>query len=469
LSTSPPPVRLDFFEEIFCRGYLDSGDGIGAITVALSGALDEAALRRAAEHLQILHPGFRSRVAVRDTWMEWILSAPGEAPPIPLEVRACAADPLPWEEACHQIFQEGLDFTRGQMGRVCVLHNPESRRAELIIAGHHLVLSGNSGISVFHDLLDAYEKILLDPASPAPAPQPLRHSSGNRLRVPFRSYASFLPWYIRHVRMSRRAFSPLPLAPTPEPDPSLWERRVFSAAETRALILGCRRHRTTLLGLLAAGSLWALHRVQGRWDVSFQCTAPLDLHHAFVGADGPLRPHEHGSFVGRFTAISAVAAGDRFWDVARTFSDRANAEAKSGCPAIMHRLLTNRVTRVACLPWLPSASRLEKRYPGRGKATLNISNTGIAPFRPRYGGLTVEAVGIAMQQRVRGANLKVNCLVVNNRLNLNLNPWQGIDRAFVRAFRGRLIELLVALAADADHDPRAGQAAPAGGNGGPAT
>ena len=350
------------------------------VVLALDGGPSLERLRDALAVLQRRHPLLRVRIAERGGRF-WYEPLGGPLPPIPLRVVERTTVER-WREVAEEELNTRIGSEDGPLVRCTYVvrgsdpGDPRAKdRRELVLALHHAIMDGASGLTLVDQLLalcgPASDGDLQELAAEAPAagailppvetlfPASTRGLGGRLGAARFlgRQLADEVAFRLR-TRCGRRP--PIAASARCHVLPVGLTRE-----ETAALVQATRRRRVTLNGALGAAFLCAVDdRLYGGSARALRYMTFADLRPYL---DPPVPADELGSFLAmlRYTArmdgerpagaSGAAGGGERFWDLARHLTGQVVRGARRGdklwavrlSEAVMRRLLRRRSERMA--------------------------------------------------------------------------------------------------------------------------
>jgi hypothetical protein len=203
------------------------------IVLRLEGVIEEQPLAAALRDVQRRHPKLRAAIAPTADGHHAYDGA-CDTPPIPYAIEDVEGTDRPWTSAANRLMQ--IRFPdEGPWAMLHVLRNRAQQRSDMILAMHHAIGDGLSGLGLYDDLLAAYARAVQGEASPQSGVLPLV----NDVRAIQRTRWRDLAWLVRRIaRMQRRerALTPAPLPERGASDTDAqWCHWTFSAGETQHL------------------------------------------------------------------------------------------------------------------------------------------------------------------------------------------------------------------------------------------
>jgi hypothetical protein len=271
-----------------------------------------AALRR----VQVRHPAL-------------VAGSPGDSAAFPLAVRAGCGE-ADWLEAAQAELREGWPERPAAFVRFVMLRREGG--FDLLLNLHHDVSDGMSGVFLLRDLLQALadpegrlEPILPSPPLSALIPRAALTSSALRRRVALataRLRAGVLLAKLRTRLAPWRATPPPPGGEVPLNQQFIILTARLSAPQTAALLARCKQERVTVHPAVCVAWLRALTSVSGaRFGT---VSSPVNLRGRLSQDIG----EASGLYLGCVNTRLECAPGQRFWDLAREFKQRLDAEMR---------------------------------------------------------------------------------------------------------------------------------------------
>lgn len=375
------------------------------------GPLDPEALRRALDGVTAATPLLRVGVT------------PGRPPrfretdrPVPLDVLP-RQDEAAWERALAVVRATPMAVDEGPLARLTLVHGQD--RSELLLATHHGVSDGVSGVTFVRDLLTALARIQAGEAPELPS-RPMRPGVEDLLPAELRGWVG-LPSRLRYLLGQLRDLLRRPRK-LPEEAQVPVEARVgrtrhtqLDAATSRALIARCRREETTVHGAIVAAALRAIARHLGV-SARLGCCTPVNLRPQLC----PPLGDELGMFVGPVVHFHTVGPDAALWPLAREVRGALRAAAERRGPAVAL------ATQAALLPAAATpalASRL-LYHPLFG--ALAVTNMGAPDLPLTYGALELERLHIASPTAALGSLVSLAVLTLRGEISVNFNYNQDI-------------------------------------------
>ena len=420
-------ILLNPLEALMCKLYETfDGDSVGVVVIRVRGAIEEAPMRTALAALQQRHPRLRARlIACRGgKRCSQLVDRPE---PIPLVLKVCDTDEIPWQEEVRRLLGEKLDPVAGLVSRALVLRSRSGGVSDLAFMAHHAVTDGTCFIRIVDDLLTYHELALRDGTVGQVVARPF-FSVVQTARVP-----GLLPrlQLVRHIARQwaakrRGQWTALPAADATSTHP-FWERLVFSREETTRLIERCRDERTTVHAALLAAGLLSLRAILPQETLSLRCRTPINIRSALTGPHGRISDEDLGCFISGYEKIYTLEHPLPFWELARRGSGDLKRFMDAGGPALFYNLV--RFAR----------ERAFRRMPRR--ETLAVNNLGPARLRDRYGSLEPEACSLLARNNRLGPSLALMAVGVGGRLSLTLGA-VDVPIVFREEFRDNVCEQL---------------------------
>ena len=407
--------------------------------VHVRGPLNPSALRQALDALTAATPLLR--VGVRAGRPPRFFET---SRPVPLDLLP-RTDEGAWERALAVTRATPMDVAEGPLARLTLVHGME--RSELLLATHHGVSDGVSGVTLARELLTALAQI---EAGEAPHLQnhPPRPGVEALLPAALRGWAG-LPRRLGYLLGQLRDLTRRPKKLPEEARVPVEARRArtrhtqLDAATSRGLITRARSEDTTVHGAIVAAALRAIAAHLGG-HARLGCCTPVNLR---AQLSEPLGD-EVGMFVGPVVHFHTVGPDAPLWPLAREVRGALRAAAEVSGPAVAL------ATQSALLPAGATpelASRL-LYHPLFG--ALAVTNMGAPELPLTYGALALERMHIASPTAALGSLVSLAVLTLRGEISINFNYNQEIisERvidSLVAATLGGLTAMAVQGASDA--------------------
>lgn len=390
---SPPENLMAHLHAAF------DGDSTGVIVVRLGGYIEEAPLRTAVDLLQRSHMKLQVCIRTRADGRRYFErdSHPG---PLALEILDFETESLPWEKEMYRSMSAAIDPASGPLARIVALRSRRGGICDLMFVVHHAIIDGVAAMRIMCDLLEFYEQAKTGSPQPPPEPRPL--ISIGRASLPGSALTRLplivrLAWQMRGKR--KGAWSSLPAGSPAEKRFIL--RHVLGEAETAALGVRCREEGCSLTGAIFAAGVCAVAEAAPP-PLRIRCRMPISIRSSLAGPAGPLTDRDVGCFISGYPAVFDLREPPLFWDFARRIRNDLKTFRAYGGPQLLYNLI--RFVRVSTFMVAPK------------RETLAVNHFGVAPLRPTYAGLTVEASSSTGKSDRLGPSLGVMTVTVNGRL-----------------------------------------------------
>jgi len=373
------PRPLGTFETAATRTN-DVAPFVVVVVLALDGGPSLERLRDALAVLQRRHALLRVRIVERGGQL-WYEPLGRPLPPIPLRAVERTVEER-WREVAEEELNTRIGSADGPLVRCSYVarggdqgDSAAKDRRELILAFHHAIMDGASGLTLVEELLalcdSARDTDLQELAAEAPAAGPIPPPVDTQFPASTRGFGGRLgaARFLGRQLADEVAFRLRTRGGRRPPIAASARCQVLSVGltreETAALVQATRRRRVTVNGALSAAFLCAVGdqlyagRARALRYMTFADLRPY--------LDPPVPADELGSFLAmlRYTArmdgdrpagaTGAAADGGRFWDLARRLTGQVVRGARRGdklwsvrfSEAVMRMLLRRRSERMA--------------------------------------------------------------------------------------------------------------------------
>lgn len=388
---------------------------VNALGIAkLRGRLDPEHLRAGLDAVQRRHPMTRVHVEGPLAAPRWVTAG---TPPIPLRVVE-RPDGHAWERAVDEEMATPFDFARGPLLRVVHVRGDEA--SEVLCTFHHSI---GDGLSVLNLLREAFTVAAAAsygkaaPLDPLPAHPPMRDLNpvkpgdpATQARV--RREVRKLLWQVFVRRPARlRADRVVPISARR----TALVLAMLTREETDALRRRAKQEGTTVTGALVAAMLLAGAEDTGKRALTLGCACPVDLRRHLPAEPPELRAHAFGYLSWGVSVFQRIAAGQRFWDLARHSHAELEGLLLDQAAETSLALAEQRAPKVAAIGGRRLAEALDKHY----LTSVAISNMGVLEAPASFGDFAWEEVRFGMTADAGGANLGASVCTFRGRLTLN--------------------------------------------------
>ena len=408
----------------------------------VEGELTKPVLRAALDAAQARHPLLRARIQVSPDRLRFVGFGASELPPIPLQVVE-----VPFEDWVPQAefqIQTPIDSEKGPLVRAAYLrHGPA--HGTLLLGFNHVIGDGISGAYLARDVLHACASLACGGDGDLP-PLGLPATIEQRLPTEFESIGGLKAAYRAFSRLRRATHilgdSPAQVAVEVQAPLSQRRSRIIpmriEPARTKALLAACRRHGTSLHGLLGAAWCKALLPELNGQVVTF--ASPVNMRKRMSPAVGD----DVCLFVSLVSSVHRVTAHTELWSLARSI--RAKAAQAIACnwafdfvPA-MNAITARRLFFPFSERGIARHARFVMKHVS-SQGTTGITNIGRLPIAARQGPLTIRATHFVVSPGVLG-HLVLSAAGLADRVCLDLmhtEPLLSAGRALAIAERFQAI------------------------------